>query len=124
MIFLVAVLLGLYITLDLNKKAQAEKDIGLDVETLDSEIDAESARQIELKATLEYVQSDEYVAVYAREEGGLLLPNEKRVVPLIVEATPEPPAVVEPTPDPGFSARSWQAWWKLLTDAPLPGESE
>ena len=35
-------------------------------------------------------------------------------------ATPEPTALPAPTPDPALEAQPWQAWWRLLTDAPQP----
>jgi len=69
---------------------------------------------------LAYVESDDYISVYAREEGGLLLPGEKKVVPLIIAASPDPLLPDEPTPDPAEYARPWQAWWQILTDSPMP----
>lgn len=117
---LLAVLLGLYVVLDLNRRAQAGRLVGVGEESLRGELDKESTRQIELQATLAYVKSDEYVSAYAREEGGFLLPGEKRVVPLIPAATPRSILAQEPTPDTAERARPWQAWWKLLTDSPLP----
>ena len=87
---------------------------------MQAEIVLETTRHVQLQATLAYVESDEYVAVYAREEAGQILPGEKRVVPLIVEGQPAATAVPTPTPDPAAMARPWQAWWQLLSDAPLP----
>jgi cell division protein FtsB len=117
---LLVVLAGLVIALDLNRRAQAGRLVGVGEESLQSEVSVESTRQAELQATLAYVQSDDYVASYARQEGGYLLPGEKRIVPLLLEATPLPPTPPAPTPDPAVNARPWQAWWQLLTDAPQP----
>jgi hypothetical protein len=108
------------IVLDLNRRAKDGRLVGADAELLQAELDAEITRQVELEATLEFVLSDEYVAIYAREEGGMLLPGEKRIVPLRSEVTPEPMQQSMPTPDPALYARPWQVWWSLLTDAPLP----
>jgi len=94
--------------------------VGIGEESLRRAIEFESTRKVELKATLTYVESEEYVAVYAREEGGFLLPGERKVVPLVVELTPAPEMAAEPTPDPAIKARPWQAWWQLISDAPLP----
>lgn len=120
-IVLLALLAALFIALDLNQREQAGELIGVGEEALQGQINVETTRQIELKATLDYVASDDYVAAYARDEGGQLQPGEKRIVPLLVETTPVP---VPPTatPDPALEARPWQAWWHLLTDAerPLP----
>jgi cell division protein FtsB len=118
---LLTVIAGLFVTLDLNRRAQAGRMVGVGEEALEAEIAAEETRQIELKATATYVNSDYYVEAYARDEGGYLLPGEKRVVPLLMEGTPVPTPTPHPTPDPAADAHPWQAWWRLLTDAPLPG---
>lgn len=117
---LLAVLAGLFIALDLNRRAQAGRLAGVGEEELQAEIDAEGTRQVELQATATYVQSDSYVEAYARNEGGYLKAGEVRVVPLFVEATPQTTPEAAPTADPAAQAQPWQAWWRLLTDAPLP----
>jgi hypothetical protein len=117
---LLAVIAALFIALDLNRRAQAGQLVGVGEEALQAEVEAESTRQVELQATLTFVQSDDFVSAYARDEAGQLLPGEKRIVPLLIEAPPEPTAVPEPTPDPAQNALPWQAWWRLLTDAPQP----
>jgi hypothetical protein len=120
LLVLLAVIAALFIALDLNRRAQAGQLVGVGEEALQAEVEAESTRQVELQATLTFVQSDDFVSAYARDEAGQLLPGEKRIVPLLIEAPPEPTAVPEPTPDPAQNARPWQAWWRLLTDAPQP----
>ena len=110
------------IVLDLNRRARDGRLVGAGAEALQAELDAEVTRQVELEATLEFVLSDEYVAIYAREEGGMLLPGEKRIVPLKAEATPVPAPAAQSTPDPALDARPWQVWWSLLSDAPLPSK--
>ncbi len=111
---------ALFIAVDLNRRAQAGQLVGVGEGDLQLQVDAEATRQVELQVTLEYVQSEDYVAAYARDEAGYVLPGEKRVVPLVIEATPQPTAVLTATPDPIENARPWQAWWHLLTDAPQP----
>jgi cell division protein FtsB len=111
---------ALFVAVDLNQRAQAGQLVGVGEGDLQIEVYAESTRQVELRVTLEYVQSDDYVAAYARNEAGYLLPGEKRVVPLVIEASPQATAVPTATPDPIANARPWQAWWHLLTDAPQP----
>jgi len=117
---LLAFVLVVVIAYDVTRRAQAGRLVGVGEEALQTELDIELTRQVELQVTLAYVQSDEYVAIYAREEGGLLLPDEKRIVPLTVQGTPQPTPIAEPTPDPAQHAHPWQAWWQLLTDAPMP----
>lgn len=119
-LILAAILVALFAALNLNRRAQAGRLVGAGEAALQAELDLEVTRQVELQATLAYVQSDDYVAAYARDEGGYLLPGEKRIVPLTIEITPEPTPLPPPTPDPINHARPWQAWWRLLTDAPQP----
>lgn len=119
-IVLALILAGLFVALDLKRRAQEGRLVGADEAELQAELDQAQTRQVELQVTLTYVQSEDYVAAYAREEGGFVLPGEKRVVPMFIEATPQPtppPAIVS---DPAHDARPWQLWWRLLTDAPLP----
>ncbi|MCB0032567.1 MAG: hypothetical protein KDE51_00990 [Anaerolineales bacterium] len=117
---LLIIIAGLAIAIDLNRRAQAGQLVGVGETALQQELSLEQTRQVEMQATLVYVESDDYVASYARNEGGYVLPGEKRVVPLTLDAAPEPTPVPIPSPDPALDARPWQAWWQLLTDAPLP----
>lgn len=117
---LLIIIAGLAIAIDLNRRAQAGQLVGVGETALQQELSLEQTRQVEMQATLVYVESDDYVASYARNEGGYVLPGEKRVVPLTLDAAPEPTPVPLSPPDPALDARPWQAWWQLLTDAPLP----
>lgn len=117
---LLLVIIGLAVVIDLNRRARAGELMGLGQEDLQTQVAAEMTRQVALEATLVYVQSDDYVAAYARNEGGYVLPGEQRVVPLTIDAPPVEPSPPPPTPDPAHDARPWQAWWQLLTDSPLP----
>lgn len=117
---LVGVVVAIYIGVDLNHRAQTGRLIQANELALEEQLDLASTRQVELLATREYVNSDAYVADYARNEAGMILPGEKRIVPLQSESAPVPTAIAKPTPDPAYDARQWQAWWRLFTDAPLP----
>lgn len=117
---LVAVLATLFIALDLNQRAEAGRQVGAGQESLTHQVELEKTRQIELQATRDYVESEDFISAYARDEAGQILPGERRVVPLFIEVTPTPPPAASPTPDPAADALPWQAWWQLLTDAPQP----
>jgi hypothetical protein len=121
-IALLVIVFGLFVALDLNRRAQAGRLVGRDEETLRAELDTEIARQLELEATRDYVQSAVYIDDYVRSEGGYLLPGEKRIVPLPVVDATQSSLSAEPAPDPAQYARPWQAWWQLLTDIPMPTE--
>lgn len=84
-----------------------------EAQRLEAEVDAAAARNEDLVATLEYVQTDEYVEQWAREEARLARPGEVVVIPL---EEPEAPTVREaeegatpmPTPKPLW-AKVWVA---------------
>ena len=117
---LLSIAAGLFIAVDLNRRAEAGRMVGVGEDDLQAEVDTQSTRQLALEATALYVQSESYVESYARNEGNYLRPGERRIVPLIVEGTPQPTPLAAVTPDPVVQALPWQAWWQLLTDAPQP----
>lgn len=117
---LIAVVVAIYIGVDLNHRAQTGRLIQANELSLQEKIALESTRQVELIATREFVNSDYYVAAYARNEAGMILPGERRIVPLQLESAPMATPVAVVTPDPAYNAHQWQAWWRLFTDAPLP----
>ena len=75
-IIMLAIIFAIYVALDLNRRARAGQLVGVGEEALQQELMLETTRQVELQATLDYVQSDDYIAVYARDEGGQLQPAE------------------------------------------------
>jgi len=117
---LAAVVVAIYIGVDLNNRARIGRLIEASELSLLEQLDIESTRQVELMVTRSYVNSDDYVADYARNEGGLVLPGERRIVPLTIDIVPLPTPGPTTTPDPAYDAQSWQAWWRLFSDAPLP----
>ena len=114
------IVFAVYVGFDLNRRAQAGGEIEHTDEVMQERLNAEMTRQVELILTRDYVNSDAYVAAYARNEAGLIQPGEKRVVPLLIDATPIATPIPTATPDPAYDARPWQAWWRLLSDSPLP----
>lgn len=117
---LVAIVVAIYIGVDLNHRAQTGRLIKANEMSLEEQLGLEATRKIELMVTRDYVNSDDYVADYARNEAGMVLPNENRYVPLQLDSAPLPTYVPTATPDPAYDARAWQAWWRLFSDAPLP----
>jgi len=117
---LIAIVVAIYIGVDLNHRAQTGRLIRANELALEAKVAQESTRQIELIVTRDYVNSKEFTASFARNEAGMSLANERRIVPLVGEISPLPTPVPTTTPDPAYDARSWQAWWRLFTDAQLP----
>ncbi|MFN2192685.1 MAG: hypothetical protein ACK2UG_10120 [Candidatus Promineifilaceae bacterium] len=119
-LILAGIVFGVFIGFDLNRRAQAGALMEANEEVMVEKVSIEKTRQVELVMTREYVKSEAYVEDYARNEAGQLKPGEKRIVPLFVDVTPIATPVPTSTPDPAYNARPWQAWWRLLTDAPMP----
>ena len=117
---LIAIVVAIYIGVDLNHRAQTGRLIQANELSLQERVALETTRQIELVVTRDYVNSDDYVAAYARNEAGMVMPGELRIVPLQLDTSPLPTAVATVTPDPAYDARAWQAWWRLFSDAALP----
>ena len=119
-IILLLVIGVLYFTITINRRNQSGELMLGERQIVEEQVALESTRQIELEATLEYQLGDESVEDYARNEGGLLQNGEVRVKPEFVEATPVPTPQPVVTRDPLLDAQPWQAWWKMLSDAPRP----
>lgn len=117
---LIAIVVAIYIGVDLNHRAQTGRLIQANELSLKERVVLETTRQIELEVTKEHVNSDNYVASYARNEAGMVKPGELRIVPLQLGSLPQPTAAASVTPDPAIEARAWQAWWRLFSDAELP----
>ena len=117
---LVAIVVAIYIGVDLNHRAQTGRLIQANELSLEEKVALESTRQIELIVTRDYVNSEEFTASFARNEAGMSLGIERRIVPLVQNTSPLPTAVPTSTPDPAYDARAWQAWWRLFSDAQLP----
>ena len=119
-VVLIAIVVSIYIGVDLNHRAQTGRLIQANELALEEKMALETTRQIELMVTREYVSSDDYVADYARNEAGMIMPGELRIVPLQMSTFTLAVAEATVTPDPAIDARAWQAWWRLFSDAALP----
>ena len=119
-LILAGIVFGVFIGFDLNRRAQAGALMEVNEEVMVEKVSIEKTRQVELVMTREYVKSEAYVEDYARNEASQLKPGEMRIVPLFVDITPIATPVPTSTPDPAYNARPWQAWWRLLSDAPMP----
>ncbi|MEM8858929.1 MAG: hypothetical protein AAGD96_11445 [Chloroflexota bacterium] len=119
-IILLLVIGVLYFTITINRRNQSGELMLGERQIVEEQVALESTRQVELEATLEYQLGDESVEDYARNEGGLLQNGEVRVKPEFIEATPVPTLQPVVTRDPLLDAQPWQAWWKMLSDAPRP----
>lgn len=121
--FAAIVAIGLMLAINFSDRIEAERELEAIQDTVEQEIELLQREQRQLEQDLAYVNSDAYVADWARREGRMVQPNELLVVPipdtsaLELTPTPEPTILIEtspPTPEP------WQVWWALFFDSPAP----
>lgn len=119
-LILSALLITIAAGFNLSRRAQTYRLIESSEKRLEEQLIMETTRQVELQVTMEYVNSEDFVASYARDEGGQIFPGDRRIAPRIPTPQVAPTPIAQPTPDPAYHARPWQAWWRLFSDAPLP----
>ncbi len=86
---------------------------------LEGLVSTREAERDQLAATLAYVQTDEYVEKWAREELKMARPGEVVVLPLVIAAEDQPdPASTPEAPEPRFelpdSRPFWVVWWDAI----------
>jgi cell division protein FtsB len=120
LLIVVGAVLAVVLTLSLNLKGRENETLSAEEAGLATLVAQEVLRNEQLVLTLTYVSSDDYVADYARDEAGMLLPGERRVVPL--PNPPPPTATPIPTPSQatGAAKTPFEAWWQIFFDGPAP----
>ncbi len=91
----------------MNQVLQSELD------TLAPMLTAALEQQGTLEARLEYVQSDDYVDQWAREQAGMTQSGETLVIPIRPTDLPQPTPTPFPTPTP-TPPPFWMRWWHAL----------
>lgn len=122
-LILVGILIAMALVIGLDARSSANKANNPDEQMISARLSSEQQRNKQLVMTLTYVNSDDYVADYARNEAGMILPGEVRVVPMfdppLPTSTPLPPpisAVAEPS-------TPFEAWWMIFFDSSPPIDS-
>jgi hypothetical protein len=119
-LIIVGAVLALVLTLSLNIGDRENETLGAEEAALATLVAQEERRQEQLVLTLTYVSSEDYVADYARDEGGMLLPGERRVVPLPNPPPPTPTPIPTPIQTAAGPKTPFEAWWRLFFDGPAP----
>ncbi len=110
----------LLLIVDYGRRASTGFYVAQAEEQLKAEISIELTKNAQLKKRLEYVQSEEYVEKWAREQGHMARPGDQPFILVTVEA----PSVVTagaslPVPvDSAPPQPLWHQWWYLFFDAP------
>ncbi|MFZ5916555.1 MAG: FtsB family cell division protein [Chloroflexota bacterium] len=120
---IILITVGLSIVLDLGHRAAVNAGLERESQQLAWEVATLEAEQADLTARQQQVQTDEYVAEWARTEGRMVQVGETPVVPLPAQGPPpaadsssgqslaeEPVSfVVEPA-----ATSHWQEWWQFF----------
>lgn len=125
--FAVVLAVALMLAVQFSARIADERNLNAIRDTIQEEIDLLRTEQTDLIDELDYVQSDAYVAEWARREGRMVLDNMVLVIPVPASGAVQVPvqesittvetATVETTlPDPV----PWQLWWALFFDMPPP----
>ncbi|MGD2179367.1 MAG: septum formation initiator family protein [Anaerolineae bacterium] len=95
------------------------QELGEEVKQLEQAVATQEARAAYLTATLEYVQTDEYVEQWAREGPKMAKPGEVVMIPVASSGGSEPPAT--PTAQSEDQALAmprdrpfWAVWWEAI----------
>lgn len=120
-LFAVILSVGLMLTLNFSSRIQADRELQRIHTQVLQEIEFLEQRQVELTAELNYVKSDAYVEVWARDEGKMIRDNEVLVLAQRFQSSVETQApAVSPVefqtkpPEP----ENWELWWALFFDSP------
>jgi hypothetical protein len=119
-LILVGILVAMALVIGLEARSAANRNMDPDEKAIASRLLAEQELNRQLIVTLTYVHSDDYVADYARNEAGMILPDEVRVVPMfdppLPTSTPIPPPLTAVT----APSTPFEAWWMIFFDSPPP----
>jgi cell division protein FtsB len=103
-----------------TRAIKTNQSLRQELETLRPYVTAVMAEQATLKAELAYVQSDEYIEKWSRENASMVKGNEVLVVTLKTPQTQAP--ILTPTPTlaipapPTTQKPFWLKWWEVLTN--------
>jgi cell division protein FtsB len=128
--FAITLAVGLLLAINFSSRIAAGKPLLDAYDKVNAEIQALRLEQATLSAELEYVKSEAYIERWARDNGKMVRPGERLIVPVpagTVAPTASPVVNVEQQFESGIpTAEPWQVWWGLFFDStppPLPGSS-
>ena len=103
-----------------SRAIKTNQSLRQELDTLRPFVSAVVEEQATLKAELAYVQSDEYIEKWSRENAGMIKEDEVLVVTIKNSVDQAPvltptPSLDIPTPTP-TKAPFWLDWWETLTN--------
>ena len=120
-LFALILTVGLMLTLNFSSRIQADRELQRIHTQVLQEIEFLEHQQAELTAELQYVKSDAYVEIWARDDGKMVRENEVLVLAQRPQSSAAPPPIaISPVelqtkpPEP----ENWELWWALFFDSP------
>ncbi|MBL8116013.1 MAG: hypothetical protein J0L63_00880 [Anaerolineae bacterium] len=115
--------IGLILGLNFTSLVSAGQPLQQKYNQLKLEIERLELEQANLIQERDYVESDAYVEAWAHDEGKMVRPGERLIVPVgepqSAQSTPQPEETVLVQTMPP-QAESWQLWWSLFFDSSPP----
>jgi hypothetical protein len=118
--------IALFLVIDFGRRTTAGYYVSQTEQRLDAEIEALLEQQETLQDRLEYVQTDEYVEHWAREQAHMVRPGDRRLIVVTPPASSAPEQDPHPIPTPPNSVNAqtaatepvpnWHHWWRLFWD--------
>lgn len=120
-LFAVILSAALMLTLNFSSRIQADRELQRIHGKVVQEIEFLEEQQTALLEELDYVKSDAYVEIWARDEGKMIRQGEVLILPQRgaagSEEAAEPVKVVEFKTSPR-EPENWELWWALFFDEP------
>ena len=119
---IVVLTIALFLIVDFGRRTTAGYYVSQTEKRLDAEIKALLAQQESLEKHLDYVQTDEYVERWAREQAHMVRPGDRRLIVVTPPASATQSKEALPVPRPSSSTvasaqvPNWHHWWRLFWD--------
>ena len=120
-LFAVILSVGLMLTLNFSSRIQADRELQRIHAQVMQEIEFLERQQAEFGAELDYVKSDAYVEMWARDEGKMIRGDEVLVLVqraetgAVTQAAAVSPVEFQTKPP---EPENWELWWALFFDSP------
>jgi hypothetical protein len=113
---IVVVTVTIFLIVDFGRRATASYYVSEAERQLKDEIAVELTRQAELTAYRDYVQRDEYVEQWAREQAHMVRVGDQPVIPITPPVSRQWGNVAQPVDDAAEAPQppNWYRWWRLF----------
>ena len=120
----VALALGLVLVLNFSGRIRLDRDLGRIHAQFVAEIGSLQAERQRLRVELDYVKSDAYVEIWARDDGKMVREGETLIFPKSLGGGESLPVAANTTLAPFETSApkptNLELWWALFFDSPAP----